>query len=233
VNQWIITAGGDAVAIDTNIVDFTLARPELFGLTADDCAFVRQKIAANDVDVWDALLTRLLVVGIAVECSMGIVGPTGEPVMAPTAAGAPQKIIRRGWRHMGSMSPPSPLTPGQELRDEDDPTMFMYLDDVEGLFVFFHLESHPMWKRLIKWLETAPVELNINAKTVVTLKEWETTRGWSHLVEAIFRDYHISKNPKRGGNCNRCGRMVSWDEMIEKISPAGDSICPYCGMPLG
>lgn len=232
MRQWIITAGGDAVPIDDlDLVGFAIARPGLFGLTPDDCAVVRQKIAENAPDIWHVFMSRILMVGIAVECSMELVGPTGEPVMAPAANGQPRRVARRGWRHMGSMSPPSPLENGKSLKDEDDPTMAIFLDD-GAVAVFFHRESYPMWTRLIKWLERSPVELGINGHTVVTLKEWDTQRGWSHEVATIFRDYWKSKNPERGGKCNRCGHMVSWNEMIHGVDTSGIALCPKCGMPL-
>ncbi len=232
MNQWTITAGGDSVVIEGNPVDFILARPGLFGLTPDDVAFVRRKIAVNDYDIWETLITRVLYVGIAVECPMDIVGPDGSEVRVPTSDGAPRPIRRRGWRHVGTMSPPSPLEPGQNLKDEDDPVMLLELDSAGELVVAFHRESHSMWGRLIKWIERAPVETNITAKTVVLLKEWDTQRAWAQTVQGIFQDYQFSKDPARGARCNRCGAQISWDEMVAGAMHSEAATCPKCGLPL-
>lgn len=83
-----------------------------------------------------------------------------------------------------------------------------------------------MWKRLMNWITKAPVELGINPRTVVGLKEWESQRAWCQTVEGVFKGHQFSDDPTRGAKCNRCGRQLSWDELLNQ------QVCPACGMDL-
>ncbi len=228
MKQWIVTAGGDSVPVEGKLVPFVLGKAPLFCLTEDDKLFVASQYNSGHAeDVEYALLSRILIVGTAVECDMNT---ALDPMFrrGPPGVGTANRPARvRGWRHVGSPSPPSPLEPGKELKDEDDPTLAIWLTDAGELAVLFHRESYPMWKRLMDWITRAPVETGINPRTVVGLKEWgETQRSWCQDVEGIFKGHQFSKDPKKGARCNRCGRQIGWEELLNTQT------CPTCGMAL-
>lgn len=221
--QWIITAAGDYAEVDCALVKFVLGKMELFCLTETDKRFIAGKMAKGDTDIEEALLSRVLLVGTAQECRL-ISEPPESHESRPQA---PSRRAGRGWKLIGSPSPPLPLKPGEDVRNRDLPTILIELVNDKELMVVFHRESEPFWERLRRWLETVPVETGVHPHMVIAFKEWATQRAWCMSVESVTKyGFQYSEDPAKGARCNRCGAQISWEEIIFS------RVCGQCGMEL-
>jgi len=88
--------------------------------------------------------------------------------------------------------------------------------------VAFGSESAMVYDRLMRWA----TQQHIPPKTGVIIRETNTMRGWKTTVGALLKGFQFSRDPKKGGRCPRCGRMLSWDEVLHR------SVCPECGEGL-